>query len=280
MAGLSTSIIFETQGYCLPSSSEQTARIRVRLLVIFSSQLTLNSVTGPSYKRGPPKGYINAIEQRLHQVEAVLCAIIHSKDARSRGIISDLKTDTIAREIINRVDNGPYGSAARSEASGSKPADFSATIRKLKESQESRRDSRVKRENVSSSLGTRFSSFVIPFLTELIDDIPTPTPGWLKQLEDILEGNLRLPGQFESSVATNGCALISTYSQSALSEKVDSFPKLDITSAVSASKDEPYSARTSTGSEFADSEEDVIERIEEEEAIGRLSVDEHNEVRM
>ena len=56
------------------------------------------------------------------------------------------------------------------------------------------------------------------------------------------------------------------------------FPKLDTVSSESISKDEPYSARTSIGSEFAESEEDAIERLEEEEAIGRLSVDEHNEV--
>ena len=123
----------------------------------------LNASVGPSYKRGPPKGYINAIEQRLHQVEALLGAIIQSTDARSRGIIADLKTDLTAREIINRVDSGPYGSAARMHASSSKPADFSVTIRKLRESQDARaaRDSRVKRENVSSTLGVYTSSLSV-----------------------------------------------------------------------------------------------------------------------
>lgn len=78
-----------------------------------------------------------------------------STDARSRGIISDLKTDPIAHEIIVRVEKGPYGTTARSEASKSKPADFSAVIRELRESQDARagRDSRVNRENMSSSLG-------------------------------------------------------------------------------------------------------------------------------
>ena len=31
---------------------------------------------GPSRKRGPPKGYIDAIEARLHQTEAVLGIIL------------------------------------------------------------------------------------------------------------------------------------------------------------------------------------------------------------
>ena len=109
-------------------------------------------VPGPSFKRGPPKGYISAIEHRLHQVEALLGAIIQSKDARSRGIISDLKTDPIAREIIGRVDGGPYGSQARNESSSSRPADFQGAIRKLQASRAAR-DSRAKRESVSSSLG-------------------------------------------------------------------------------------------------------------------------------
>ena len=42
---------------------------------------------------------------------------------------------------------------------------------------------------------------------------------------------------------------------------------------------EPYYGSISPPSEFVESAEDAIERIEDEEAIGRLSVDEHNEVR-
>lgn len=110
-----------------------------------------HSDVGPSYKRGPPKGYISAIEQRLHQVEAILGAIINSKDTKSQETISALRTDDIAREIIDRVDRGPYGSPSRTASAG--PADFSATIRQLNESRENRaaRDSRVSRENLSTS---------------------------------------------------------------------------------------------------------------------------------
>ena len=49
-------------------------------------------------------------------------------------------------------------------------------------------------------------------------------------------------------------------------------------SSSSVRKEEPYSARSGLSSELQGSEEDALERIEEEEAVGRLSVDEHNEV--
>jgi hypothetical protein len=66
------------------------------------------SVAGPSYKRGPPKGYIHAIEQRWHHVEAVLGAILSSRDPRAQALVTDLRKDDLAREILNRVDVGPF----------------------------------------------------------------------------------------------------------------------------------------------------------------------------
>lgn len=67
-----------------------------------------DALSGPSYKRGPPKGYIHAIEQRWHQVESLLGAIIQSTDPRVQGIVSELRQDDLAREILGRVDTGPY----------------------------------------------------------------------------------------------------------------------------------------------------------------------------
>lgn len=63
---------------------------------------------GPSYKRGPPKGYIHAIEQRWHQVESLLGAIMLCQEPRVQSIVSDLRQDDLAREILARVDMGPY----------------------------------------------------------------------------------------------------------------------------------------------------------------------------
>jgi hypothetical protein len=64
--------------------------------------------SGPSYKRGPPKGYIHAIEQRWHHVEAVLGAILSARDPRAQALVADLRRDELAREILSRVDVGPF----------------------------------------------------------------------------------------------------------------------------------------------------------------------------
>ncbi|KAF8240532.1 hypothetical protein L208DRAFT_1427978 [Tricholoma matsutake] len=68
---------------------------------------------GPSRKRGPPKGYIDAIEARLHQTEALLGIIIAAKDTRAQSLLHDISKDSLAKEIINRVDNSPYGVKGR-----------------------------------------------------------------------------------------------------------------------------------------------------------------------
>ncbi|KAL1742298.1 fungal-specific transcription factor domain-containing protein [Schizophyllum fasciatum] len=67
---------------------------------------------GPSRKRGPPKGYIDAIEARLHQVEALIGIMIFSAEVRmdrERGV----SQDPLAREILCRVDNSAYGVQGR-----------------------------------------------------------------------------------------------------------------------------------------------------------------------
>ncbi|KAG2159426.1 fungal-specific transcription factor domain-containing protein [Suillus bovinus] len=85
---------------------------------------------GPSRKRGPPKGYIDAIEARLHQTEALLGVLLaveaeHSErygeeDKPSSGnaagledVLHTLRQDALAREILNRVDASSYGVKGR-----------------------------------------------------------------------------------------------------------------------------------------------------------------------
>lgn len=43
---------------------------------MFTPEFLECTFLGPSRKRGPPKGYIDAIEARLHQTEAVLGIIL------------------------------------------------------------------------------------------------------------------------------------------------------------------------------------------------------------
>ncbi|TFK77447.1 hypothetical protein BDN72DRAFT_830615 [Pluteus cervinus] len=113
---------------------------------------------GPSYKRGPPKGYIHAIEQRWHQVESLLGAVLQCPDPRVQSVIADLRQDDLAREILTRVDMGPYGpSGRRSQPVGATKEDFFASVLKSngtpapRDPSRSRRQSRVSREIVSSS---------------------------------------------------------------------------------------------------------------------------------
>ncbi|KAI8370766.1 fungal-specific transcription factor domain-containing protein [Choanephora cucurbitarum] len=53
-------------------------------------------------KRGPPKGYIEAIEGRLHRLEALLGSIIHEDDPRSQAILAELNSplETAYGEIV------------------------------------------------------------------------------------------------------------------------------------------------------------------------------------
>ncbi|KIO25517.1 hypothetical protein M407DRAFT_25116, partial [Tulasnella calospora MUT 4182] len=75
---------------------------------------------GPSRKRGPPKGYIDALESKLHQMEALLGTIITSDDVRARTLVYDLSQDPLAREIIQRVDETPFGTRGRKQAAANR----------------------------------------------------------------------------------------------------------------------------------------------------------------
>ncbi|KZT04585.1 uncharacterized protein LAESUDRAFT_715402 [Laetiporus sulphureus 93-53] len=110
--------------------------------------------SGPIFRRGPPKGYIQALERRLHQMESVLAAIMSSKDPRTKGIVADLKRDSLARSILDGVDSGPFGPSGRSQRSVDPTQDnFFASIVSVAQqkqvSDRSRRQSRVTRESVT-----------------------------------------------------------------------------------------------------------------------------------
>ncbi|KAF9530638.1 fungal-specific transcription factor domain-containing protein [Crepidotus variabilis] len=81
---------------------------------------------GPSRKRGPPKGYIDAIEARLHQTEALIGIMLATTDSRAQSLLRDIAMDSLAKEIINRVDNSPYG------VKGRKREDIALSVGKLR----------------------------------------------------------------------------------------------------------------------------------------------------
>ncbi|PCH43468.1 hypothetical protein WOLCODRAFT_164462 [Wolfiporia cocos MD-104 SS10] len=110
--------------------------------------------SGPSFRRGPPKGYIQALEHRLHQMESMLAAIMSSQDLRAKGIVADLRRDNLAKSILDGVDSGPFGLTGRQQRSIDPTQDnFFASIVKesaLKQmSERSRRQSRMTRESVT-----------------------------------------------------------------------------------------------------------------------------------
>ncbi|KAI0094285.1 fungal-specific transcription factor domain-containing protein [Irpex rosettiformis] len=114
---------------------------------------------GPSFKRGPPKGYIHAIEQRWHQVECVLATVMSLP--RAQDIISDLRVDPFARDILDRVASGPYGSVGVPSANPIVPGEdgFYNTImgQANPEDRRTKRQSRQTREYVSSQDSTKFA---------------------------------------------------------------------------------------------------------------------------
>jgi hypothetical protein len=56
---------------------------------------------GPSRKRGPPKGYIDAIEARLHQTEALLGILIGTADERAQSLLQDLSKVSLSIHLFS-----------------------------------------------------------------------------------------------------------------------------------------------------------------------------------
>lgn len=57
---------------------------------------------GTSRKRGPPKGYIEAIESRLHRMEALLGGLLENDDPRAQALFSELVGDIEVRELLKK----------------------------------------------------------------------------------------------------------------------------------------------------------------------------------
>lgn len=85
------------------SSSISCARLTDPFLSFFYIPLTACTFLGPSRKRGPPKGYIDAIEARLHQTEALIGIMIAANDVRARGLLDDLAQVSFVTSLKGRV---------------------------------------------------------------------------------------------------------------------------------------------------------------------------------
>ena len=121
--------------------------------------LIVHNVLDPNFKRGPPKGYIQAIEHRLKLVETILGSIVASGDDKAQAIVENLRKDHLASSVLDRVHNGPYGllaaKAAEEAASESPTSTFSSSVRTLgRANLRPNREPRTERELMSLDQGT------------------------------------------------------------------------------------------------------------------------------
>ncbi|KAG9222442.1 hypothetical protein CCMSSC00406_0002777 [Pleurotus cornucopiae] len=209
---------------------------------------------GPSYKRGPPKGYIHAIEQRWHQVECLIGALLQCNDPRVQSVIQDLRRDNLASAILDRVDTGPYGPSGRQHTTQkSTKEDFFATIMKSSQgsggdASRTRRQSRVSREIVSS--------------TQDHDLSVVPTLDWQDKLALRLGSTHPHPDAYGSPVSPG--ASLDTYGVPHSQRRRLDEGTLDIMAQQAQS---PMSTQESTSS------------YEPTDAMGQLSLDEDQELR-
>jgi hypothetical protein len=63
--------------------------------------------------RGPAKGYLSALEEEKHQMEALIGTLLASQDPRARTLIQDIVQDPLAREVLSRVDRSIVGTQGR-----------------------------------------------------------------------------------------------------------------------------------------------------------------------
>jgi hypothetical protein len=65
--------------------------------------------TSLSLCSGPAKGYLSDLELKLHQMEALLGVILASNDPRAKSLITAISNDSVARDVLSRVDTSPVG---------------------------------------------------------------------------------------------------------------------------------------------------------------------------
>ncbi|KAH9894837.1 fungal-specific transcription factor domain-containing protein [Cubamyces lactineus] len=215
--------------------------------------------TTPSFRRGPPKGYIQALEHRLHQVESVLAAIMSSTDIRSRSVIDELRKDELAAHILETVDAGPFGISGRQKRAIDTTKDnfFSSIVsdKPRAQSHRSRRESRATRENVIENVIARDPQI----------QTTRPTLAWQDKLSERLARSF---GGIPSSPST------SMRSSMQRDIQIDTQAAEDAVHLVS-----PYGPQREgfpSGSQAAGDDDDLQDCAD---AFGNLSIDENREVR-
>ncbi|KDQ59891.1 hypothetical protein JAAARDRAFT_56822 [Jaapia argillacea MUCL 33604] len=160
-----------TRNKCIRSGSESESQQPCRTCISFGMR--------PLHKRGPPKGYVKALERRLQEVEGLLRAIIGSQDVGAQSLIADLRRDPTKLQVIEMIEQGPFGSddggALRASTSTKKEMlDYilqGAPTPSPSSNDPSRRLSRNSREQITSYQDTRPS---VRFQLERPPGLPSP----------------------------------------------------------------------------------------------------------
>ncbi|EPQ60261.1 hypothetical protein GLOTRDRAFT_134976 [Gloeophyllum trabeum ATCC 11539] len=217
---------------------------------------------GPSYKRGPPKGYINAIEHRWHMVESLLGAIVSSPDPRCQSIVSDLRRDELAKDILERVQSGPFGPAGREKQKSDASKEdffvsfFAGEASSARDRSRPRRQSRVSREIVSSR--------------EESTKLPVPTMDW----QDKLSHRLAAPASHGHTSFGLTSAVFPDRSKYDQSGRPVSQRR-----RTNGSVGEGGDWRGYAHDNLTDSDSDSIDSETENQSFGQLSLDENSEAR-
>ncbi|KAI0644458.1 fungal-specific transcription factor domain-containing protein [Trametes meyenii] len=225
----------------------------------------------PSFRRGPPKGYIQALEHRLHQVESVLAAIMSSQDVRSRSIVDELGKDELASYILDTVDAGPFGRTGREKRSVDTTKDnfFSSIVTEKPKAQShrSRRESRATREHVIENVIARDPQI----------QATRPTLAWQDRLSARLALSFGGGSATSPPPARSPAPLISASTSRDASEPPRNKRRLDAPApSDSISLTPTWSSQSAAQSDEEEDEDDLYDCAE---AFGNLSIDENREVR-
>ncbi|KAI0351048.1 hypothetical protein OH77DRAFT_1593133 [Trametes cingulata] len=229
--------------------------------------------TAPTFRRGPPKGYIQALEHRLHQVESVLAAIMSSTDVRSRSIVDELSKDELAAHILETVDAGPFGKSGREKRAIDTTKDnfFSSIVaeKPKPQSHRSRRESRATRENVIENVIARDPQI----------QTTRPTLLWQDRLSERLArsfgGHSSTPESRRTSVTPGTDA---GWGEASGSEPPRTKRRLEGPSPDLVQLVRPYSGQSQAPPR--DPPEEAEDDLDDcADAFGNLSIDENREVR-
>ncbi|GAA5936055.1 uncharacterized protein JCM15063_002694 [Sporobolomyces koalae] len=138
-------------------------------------------------KRGPPKGYIEAIESRLHRMEALLGGILQNDDPRAQALLGELIGDEDSRDMLAR-DLKAANKSTKPEKSWKREFALQQEAQALQE----------KRKRQESALPSPSTSFALPGQTG-DPSAATATPAFssgFSQSLDLLTGPATGSGWF------------------------------------------------------------------------------------